>query len=414
MVNEITLKNGLRIIGEKMPGYRSVSVGVWVRAGSQYETPEINGITHFIEHMLFKGTSKRTAKQIAEEMDAVGGQMNAFTSKECTCFYAKVVDEHLPLAVDVLCDMIRNPLFDPADIEKEKGVVLEEIDMAEDTPEDAVSELAMIAQFGDQPVSRPILGTDETVSSLTREAIVRYYSKMYRPETIVISLAGNYDWEEAVNLIAPYFDEWNGNTEPIAEIKTEITKPEILRKEKDIEQLHICIGYPGVKIGSEKVYPLSVFNSVFGGAMSSRLFQRIREEKGMVYTVYSYAGSYTDCGSLTVYAGTGVENATEVMSMIREEALQIARNGLTEEEFIHARDQLKAGVILGGESTSSRMSSIGRRKLLMNDVETEEAIIAKIDAITREQVNKLAAEILGSQASVAVLGKGAGDVVIPF
>lgn len=299
-----TLPNGLRIIGEHMPGYRSVAVGLWVESGSQYETPSENGISHFIEHMLFKGTEKRSARDIAEEMDAVGGQLNAFTSKECTCFYAKVVDEHLPLAMDVISDLVLSSRLDPADIEREKGVVIEEINMAEDTPEDLVFELLMLAHYGDQPVARPILGTEASVSALTREHITNYMHRMYRPERAVLALAGNYNWNEVVKQAEALYGGWQPTGEKRPVIETNAVAPRVMRRKKDIEQLHLCLGFPSCGIGAADVYPTAVFNSAYGGAMSSRLFQSIREERGMAYSVYSYPNPMSGTGVLAVYAGT--------------------------------------------------------------------------------------------------------------
>ncbi len=406
MYDLYTLPNGLRIIAEKIPHFRSVSVGLWVGSGSQYETRQQGGISHFIEHMLFKGTKKRTARDIAEAMDAVGGQLNAFTSKECTCFYAKVVDEDLPLAVDVISDIVLNSLFSPQELEKEKGVILEEISMAEDSPEDLVSELIMLAQYGDQPLARPILGTEESVGALTRAKLMHYYKKFYRPENAVLALAGNYDWEAVLKLAGEYLGSWEPG-EPIPSYRTKPAKPQIIRRVKDIEQLHLTVGYPGVPQDSDEIYPLSILNSVLGGAMSSRLFQSIREERGLAYTVYSYPASYSDIGLFAIYAGTSIEHAPEVLKLIHQEIERISRDGLTRQEFDQARAQLKGSYILGLESTSSRMNALGRRKLLLNAEQTEEEVIRKIDAITYEQVFELTRKLLSAKPSVSLVGKGA-------
>ena len=407
MFDQLTLPNGLRIIGEKIPHVRSVSVGIWVGAGTQNETPEENGLSHYLEHMLFKGTERRSARQIAEEMDAVGGQMNAFTSKECTCYYAKVVDEHLPLAIDVLSDMLIHSAFDPVELNKERGVILEEIAMAEDTPDDLVSEMLMLARYGDQPISRPILGTEATVGSFQREDLVRYHAKMYRPENTVLALAGNYVWEDVVREVEKWLGGWEKGVFEKQTVVTNEVAPTTLRKNKDIEQIHICIGYPGVASGSDEVFPVSIFNSVFGGAMSSRLFQKIREESGMAYSVYSYPNNYTTCGMTAVYAGTNPEAAPEVIRMIREEAAKLAEEGMSEKEFVQAREQLKSSYILGLESTSSRMNSLGRRKLIYGDTRTEDEVIAKINAVTLEETNALMKKLLTGEFAVSLVGKGA-------
>ena len=406
MFDQLTLPNGLRIIGERIPHFRSVSVGLWLGAGSQYETPDLGGVSHFLEHMVFKGTAKRTARQIAEEMDEVGGQLNAFTSKECTCFYAKVVDEHLPLAMDVIADLVTAASFDPVEMEKEKGVVIEEIAMAEDTPEDVVHELLMLAHFGDQAISRPILGEEDVVGGFMRDQVVGYWQRMYRPENAVLALAGNYEWNKVLELAEKYLGGWEkGGFEKPTYI-TVPTKPTLLTREKDIEQVHICLGYPGLSIGDQENYALSLFNNMFGGAMSSRLFQKIREESGMAYSVYSYPNSYTDCGMLSVYAGTSPENADQVYDMIRAEAIALAEAGLTEDEFTKSREQLKAGYILGLESTSSRMNSIGRRLLLLNETRTETEVIDRVNAISYEETNALMKKILSAPNSVSLVGKG--------
>ncbi|MGX8706320.1 MAG: M16 family metallopeptidase, partial [bacterium] len=351
--DQITLPNGLRIIGERIDHFRSVSVGLWLGAGSQYETPEEAGLSHLLEHMVFKGTQKRTARQIAEEMDAVGGQLNAFTAKECTCFYAKVVDEHLPLAMDVICDLATAPVFDPAELEKEKGVVIEEINMAEDTPEDLVFELLMLAHYGDQPLARPILGETKQIQSYTRDDLRRYWARMYRPQNAVLALAGNYDWAQVQALANDLLGRWPTDGFDRPPFATIPAAPTVIVKEKDIEQVHICLGFPGLATGDERGYELSIFNSVYGGAMSSRLFQKIREDSGLAYSVYSYPNAYTDTGMLAVYAATNPEVANIVIDMILDETRDLAETGLTPEEFAMAREQMKSGYIMGLESTSA-------------------------------------------------------------
>ncbi len=411
MYDQHTLPNGLRIIAEKIPHFRSVSVGLWVGSGSQYEAKQQGGISHFIEHMLFKGTKKRTARDIAEAMDAVGGQLNAFTSKECTCFYAKVVDEDLPLAVDVISDIVLHSVFNPQEIEKEKGVIIEEISMAEDSPEDLVSELIMLAQFGDQPLSRPILGTEESVGGLNRARLLAYYKKFYRPENAVLALAGNYDWNELIQLAERHLGDWQRG-EHVPSFRTRPAKPRIIRREKEIEQIHLTVGYPGISQDTDEIYPMSILNSVLGGAMSSRLFQSIREERGMAYTVYSYPASYSDAGLFAIYAGTSIEHAPEVLRLIRQEVEHITRDGLTQQEFEQARAQLKGSYILGLESTSSRMNALGRRKLLLNKEQTEEQVIAKIDAITYDSVMDVTRKILSATPSFSLVGKGAEGIEV--
>ncbi|MDY3027028.1 MAG: pitrilysin family protein [Candidatus Faecivicinus sp.] len=408
--DQITLKNGLRIIGERIPHFRSVSVGFWVGSGSQYETPDEAGLSHFLEHMVFKGTEKRTTRQIAEEMDRVGGQLNAFTSKECTCFYAKVVDEHLPLAMDVLSDLVTAPIFDPAELEKEKGVVIEEISMSADDPEDSVHELLMLANYGDQPIARPILGTEEKIAAYSSDDLRAYWKKMYRPQNTVLALAGNYDWERVIALAEKLLGAWSPDAFEARSVKTNPVPVTLLNREKDIEQIHICLGFPALKIGDERSYELSLFNSVFGGAMSSRLFQKIREERGAAYTVYSYPNAYTDSGMLSVYAGTNPDAAEEVYGLLLSEAKKLANEGMTRDEFLMAREQLKAGYILGLESTSARMQSLGRRLLLMGNTRTETEVIDRVNAIDFDSTNALMREILSAPHSAALVGKSAEKI----
>ena len=403
----LTMPNGLRVVGERIPHFRSASVGLWIGTGSQHETPAEAGLSHFLEHMVFKGTEKRSARQIAEEMDAVGGQLNAFTSKECTCFYAKTVDEHLDLAMDVVCDLATHPTFDPKELEKEKGVVLEEISMAEDTPEDLVHEILMLANYGDQPVARPILGTAERISGYRRENLVNYWSSMYRPQNAVLSIAGNYDWARVQALLEKHLGAWKSEGLRAHGCDTQSVAPTCLAREKEIEQVHICLGFPGLSIGDPRNYELSLFNSVYGGAMSSHLFQKIREESGMAYTVYSYPNAYTDCGMLSVYAATNPDTAVQVYEQILEVTRAFTRDGLTREEFNMAREQLKASFILGSESTSSRMQSNGRRMLLMNETRTESEVIDRVNAITFESANELMRATLSAPNSLAMVGKGA-------
>ncbi len=408
--DQATLPNGLRIIGERMPSFRSTSVGLWIGTGSQYETHAQAGMSHFIEHMVFKGTTSRSARDIAEEMDEVGGQLNAFTSKECTCFYAKVVDEHVRLAIDVISDLVVRPVFDPENMEKEKGVVLEEIDMAEDTPEDLVHDILMLAQFGDQPVARPILGSRASVKSFTQGEIMKYWTAMYRPENAVLAIAGSYDWDEVVKFAAEFLAGWERGTFVRPDFSTHAVPPTFLRKEKDIEQANMCLGFPGLPTGDEMGYEFSLFSSVFGGAMSSRLFQRIREESGMAYSVYSYPNSYTDCGMLSVYAATNPENVRAVLDMILDETKKLVEGGLKLEEFRKAREQLRSGFILGQESTSARMHSAGRRLLLLNKTRTEEEALARVNGMDFGATNELMRKVLSEKPSLALVSRGVGKM----
>jgi len=405
--DQFTLPNGLKVVGHRLPECRSLSIGVWVKAGSQYETQEENGVSHFLEHMLFKGTQRRTARQIAEEMDAVGGNLNAFTAKDCTCFYAKVVDDDAELAMDMLSDLVLHSTLDKDEMEKEKGVVLEEIAMVEDEPEDLAHELAMQAQFGDQPLSRKILGTEENVKGFTREFVSAYKERMYRPECSVLALAGGYDPEKLYDMAMRYFGEWEKGDGLCPQFKLEDYTPGVIRKEKDIEQLHICLAFPGVPQGGENVYPMSIFSNIFGGAMSSRLFQRIREEMGMAYSVYTYPSYYTGAGTLAVYAGTSPENAPEVIRLIKEEIDSLLKDGVSRKEFECTRGQLKGGYVLGMEGSSPHMNALGRRMLIFGDIQTQDDVIAKIDRVEYEDVQKVITQTLTGPVACALVGRGA-------
>ena len=409
MYDYCKLPNGLIIIGEKLPHFRSVSVGVWIAAGSQHETWQENGMSHFLEHMSFKGTERRSARRIAEEMDAVGGHLNAFTAKECTCFYAKVIDEHMALAFDMLSDIVLNSVLDPSELDKEKGVILEEISMVEDEPEDLVHELIMSAHYGNQSIARPILGSVDSVQAIDRTAMASYRGCMYRPDRSVIAVAGNYEWDVLVDMAGRSFGDWRADAPPVADFASQAAVPTLIRREKEIEQLHICLSFPGYPQGSDSVYPMSIFSNIFGGAMSSRLFQKIREDHGMAYSVYSYPVFYADTGLLAVYAGTSTAHATKVVDMIRAEMDSLIECGVTRDEFNQTRAQFKGNYVLGQESASARMNALGRRMLLMGDTQTEDDVLRKIDAIEYDMVNVIIRETLSAKTAGALVGRCANS-----
>ena len=406
MFDLITLPNGLRVVGEKLSHVRSCNIGIWVKVGSMNEAPEENGMSHFIEHMVFKGTKTRSARDIAEEMDMVGGQLNAFTSKECTCYYAKVTDDELELAVDILADLALRPVFDEKELNKERGVVLEEIAMVEDTPEDLVHELLAEAQYNGS-LRCPILGPGRLIRSYTREDMLRYWSRHYVPQNMVLSIAGNYDWGHLLKLVERYFDEFPNQQGEEAPFVPQRFVSGRLARSKDTEQLHICMGFPGVESNCDEIYPLSVLNNALGGGMSSRLFQRIREDLGMAYSVYTYASSYRGVGSFNLYAGTNPENGETVLKEIQEQMAIFLRDGMTEKEFRSAKAQLRGGYLLGLESSSGRMQSLGRGVLLFNKTRTPEETIAKIDAVTMDSVMEIANRVLCAQPSAAIVGRDA-------
>ena len=405
MYDEFTLPNGLRVIAERIPHFRSVSVGLWVGTGSMQESPDENGLSHFIEHMLFKGTEKRSAMQIAEEMDAIGGQMNAFTSKECTCYYAKVIDEHFEKALDILSDMLLHASFHPEDLEKERGVILEEIAMTEDTPEDLAYELLSEAYFADHALARPILGPASVIRSVSREQLISFHHRHYRPDNTVLSVAGGYELEQLRALAQRFLGDWEEPVHPFRQEAFAGCAADVKTKCKDIEQVHLCFGYQGIPMGTDEAYPMSVFNNILGGGMSSRLFQKIREEMGAAYSVYTYPTSYPGCGVYAIYAGTSIEQAQHVIAEIQNQVHLFLKDGFSDKEFVQARDQLKGGYILGLESTSSRMSSIGRSKLLLGYANGIDEVVKKIERVTREDVMAIAQRVLEGPYAASAVGR---------
>lgn len=405
MIEQFTLPNGLRVLCEQLPHLRSVSMGVWVKAGSILEREHENGLSHLIEHMAFKGTGRRSARQIAQEMDAVGGYLNAATSKLCTCYYAKVIDENLPLAADILSDIVRFPAIDPKELDKERNVVLEEISMTDDSPEDVAYDLIASAMFGKQPLGQTILGPRELIASYTREDILAFRARHYSPMNTCVAIAGNFDLNQVKELIAQRFGDWTGGTGEIFPVNAVNQNPQTLTADKDTEQAHICLGYRGKPLGDADAYPMAVFNSILGGGMSSRLFQRIREESAMAYSVYSAPSAYPHCGDFTIYAAVSPRNVKTVLAQIDEETSRLVRDGATQEEFSMAKAQLKGGFILGQESAYNRMNSMGSNMALMNRVITTDETIRRIEAVTPEDVRRVAAETLGSPRSQAFVGK---------
>ena len=405
MCEEFVLSNGVRVVAEYIPHFPSVSVGLWIGAGSMYETKEESGLSHFVEHMLFKSTKNRTTKEIAVEMDAIGGQVNAFTAKDCTCYYAKVIAEHLKRAMSLLSDLLLNAKMDEAEFEKERGVILEEIAMCEDTPEDLVYDLLAEAYFGDHPLARPILGTQEQIASVSREALIAFRQKHYRPDNTVLAIAGQFDLEAFKAMAERDLGAWQatGHTEEPEAVDG--CDGRLLCRKKDIEQVHICLAYPGVAQDDDDLYPLSVLNNLFGGGMSSRLFQHIREEMGAAYSVYSYPSSYANCGTMTIYAGTSPELAQPVIDALHDEIAKLLDGGITDEEFTMAKDQLKVSYVLGLESSSSRMSSIGRSKLLRGRAIDPQDVVRKIEAVTRADVERVIKRIFTQTCAGSVVGR---------
>jgi predicted Zn-dependent peptidase len=406
-MEKFVLKNGLTVLIEPMPYLRSVSIGAWVKAGSMLEAPSENGLSHFMEHMAFKGTVKRTARQIAEEMDAVGGQLNASTSKLCTNYYARVIDENLHLAADILADMVRDPALDPAETDKERGVVLEEIAMVEDSPEDVVYDVLAEAAFGSQSLGQTILGPAEKIAVYTPDDLRAFRKRHYGPKNAVVALAGNVDVDAARDLMEEKFGSWEGAAGEEFPDAVAVEQPCKLVKDKDTEQVHLCMSFRSHEMGSPDVYPTAVVNNVLGGGMSSRLFQRIREDLGMAYSVYSGPSSYPHCGEFTIYAATNPKNAKMVLEQIDIEIKKLLEKGITEKEFTMSKAQLKSSFILGLESAYNRMSALGHNQILLNRVIPPEETIAAIEKVTVDDAMAVAQRMFTGPRAYAVVGRKA-------
>lgn len=406
MYKKHVLENGLTIIGEEIPYVKSISLGVWINAGSRIEDEEISGVSHFIEHMLFKGTKNRTSKQLASEIDNLGGQINAFTSKECTCYYVKLLDSHIDIGIDVLSDMILNSKFNKDDLDKERSVIIEELKMYEDSPEDLAYDLLTENIYKNDPLGMNIIGTEESLKRLNREKLLDYFNKYYVPNNSVIAISGNFNFDEIINKIEEKFKVWKKR-----DVNVDIKKAEFrscfLTKNKDIEQVNLAMSLEAVPLENDKeVYALAVINTVFGGSISSRLFQKIREEKGLVYSIYSSQSLYRKCGELGIFASMSNEHLKEVYESIIEEIKTMKKYYLTDQEIKESKEQLKGSYILGLESTSSRMMSIGRSLLLNNKVESTDDILKSIDNVDRETVKIVIDKIFNlDKLGVCIVGR---------
>jgi predicted Zn-dependent peptidase len=401
MINRYTCQNGVRIVLEPISTVRSVAIGVWIGTGSRNENPENNGISHFLEHMFFKGTKTRSAKEIAESFDSIGGQVNAFTSKEYTCYYAKVLDTHSQFALEVLADMFFNSTFVEEELKKEKNVVFEEIKMYEDTPDDIVHDLLSRAVYGGHPLGYPILGTEETLNTFTGEKLNEYIHNRYTPENVVISIAGNIT-DEFIKEVEQYFGSYQGGDSHQSENIPSFHSNRISRK-KETEQAHLCIGFEGLKVGHEDIYSLITLNNILGGSMSSRLFQEVREQRGLAYSVFSYHSAYQDSGIVTVYGGTGAKQLDVLFETIQETLDKLKQNGITEKELTNSKEQLKGSLMLSLESTNSRMSRNGKNELLLKRHRSLDEIIEQIDQVTKQSVDEMARMIFNDQYSVSLI-----------
>lgn len=405
MIKKFTLKNGVRVVCENIPYVRSVSTGVWVRTGSRNENTQNNGVSHFIEHMLFKGTKSRSAEEIAKSIDNIGGQINAFTGKECTCYYVKTLDEHIEIAMDVLSDMLYNSVFATSDITLEKQVILEEIGMYEDSPEDLVHDILSETVWKGSAIGFPILGTKKSLRRLNRKTINAYMMERYTPDNMVISIAGNFDENKLEEMLESYFNKENVEQKPEKADDNVEFRPEVSVREKETEQVHICIGFEGIRNGDDSLYSLLAVNNIFGGGMSSRLFQKIREKRGLVYSVYSYPTVYNDAGLFTIYAGMKPENLKEVINLVYDEVSLMLNKGISKNELDKSKEQLKGNYILGLESTSSRMSSIGKSELLLGYIRTTDEILNMIESITMEGIEQIITSVFNlDRKGISIVG----------
>ncbi len=391
MAEKIVLENGVRIVFEKIPYLRSAAVGIWVESGSRHETADVNGISHFIEHMVFKGTEKMNAAQIAEKMDAIGGQSNAFTTKEHTCFYIKALDLHLRQGMEILCDIFLDCVFREEDLRLERGVVLEEIGMYEDSPEDLCTERLTMTAFRENSLGRPILGTAETLNIMTGRQLLAYKTEHYRPENIVVSLCGSFS-DDDLEYIKERFSDLKGSGKNDRGKASYL--PGFTVQKKEIEQNHIAIGFPAFPSDSPNRFTIRLLNGILGGGMSSRLFQKIREQSGLCYSIYSYLSEYFDTGMLSIYAGLARNAETKAVGLIRNEIETFLKEGPSREEIDRVREQVKANVLMGLENTISRMNYLARGELLFGKVDSPDELCANYDAVTRDGMMEVAGKVL--------------------
>lgn len=410
-VRRTTLPGGLRVVTESLPSVRSATFGIWVQVGSRDETPTLNGATHYLEHLLFKGTKKRSALDISSAIDAVGGEMNAFTAKEYTCYYARVLDTDLPLAIDIVCDMLTDSLIEAEDVDAERGVILEEIAMTEDDPGDCVHDLFSKTMFGDTPLGRPVLGTVDTVNALDRGRIARFYKKHYDPTHLVVAAAGNVDHDTVVRQVNRAFEKAGAlsrtDAVPVAprqgrrDLRT-AGRVDLL--DRKTEQAHVVLGMPGLSRTDERRWALGVLSTALGGGMSSRLFQEVREKRGLAYSVYSYTSGFADCGLFGVYAGCRPSQVHDVLKICRDGLDQIASEGLSDEEIGRAVGQLSGSTVLGLEDTGALMNRIGKSELCWGTQMSVDDMLARIAAVTPDDVRAVARDVLGQRPSLSVIG----------
>jgi len=405
------LPSGLRIVTEEVSTVRSATFGVWVNVGSRDETSPVAGASHFLEHLLFKGTKTRTAMEISSSIEAVGGEMNAFTGKEYTCFYARVIDVDLPLAVDVISDLITSSVVAASDVDAERNVVLEEIAMRDDDPSDLIHDLYLEAYYGNSELGRPILGTIDSIKGMSRNSVFNYYKKRYRPEDLVIAVAGNIKHKKVVRMVEEAMSKDNfldvPSAKPNLRAATHSKVPGVGKVgilDKKTEQAHLLLGGQGVERNDDRRFALSVLASALGGGMSSRLFQEVREKRGLAYSVYSYVQHFAGSGTLAFYAGCQPSKAVEVVKIIRDITMDVAEHGLTEEEITRAKGAVSGSLVLSQEDTGSQMSRIGKSELVYGEVMTFDEILSRVKSVTPADVRAIASEILPKPSTLAIVG----------
>lgn len=401
MVEKHTCKNGLRIVLESVPTVRSITIGIWVKTGSRNESEKLNGISHFLEHMFFKGTNTRSAQDIAEAFDSIGGQVNAFTSKEYTCYYARVLDTYKEYALEVLTDMFFESTFPEEEIARERKVIMEEIKMYEDTPDNHVHDLLSHAAYGDHPLGRPILGTEAHLHTFSKDSLLSYKENFYTPNNIVVSIAGNVDASFA-HTIEAAFDRFENNDYNINYEKP-MFQCQTITKDRKTEQAHLCLGFNGLAMDDKDIPTMRIINSILGGGMSSRLFQEIREKRGLAYSVFSYHTSYLDSGMVAIYAGTNVEQLPLLEETIESTIHDLKQEGLTEKEFKNSKEKLKGNMMLSLESTNSRMSRNGRNELLLERHRSLDELIHDIDLVNEERIHQIIHETFTEQHAKAMI-----------
>lgn len=412
MYQKSVLPNGIRVVTESIPYVKSVTLGFWIGTGSRNEDNTNHGVSHFIEHLLFKGTKKRSAKDIAETIDEVGGQLNAFTAKEYTCYYIKVLDTHLDLAMDILSDMLTNSRFDSEDIAREREVVLEEVKMYEDSPDELVHDIHLDANWAGHTLGRNILGVVDSIGRFDRNRVVDYFQNFYRADNLVVSAAGNLSHGALVDLTERYLSQLTGKKQVKCQQAPRLTPVRTIRT-KDTEQVHLCLGTMSVPQNDPDIYTVHILNNILGGGISSRLFQSIREERGLAYSVYSYQTNYSDAGLFTVYAGTRPANISQVTELILASIADIKQKGITTKEIYRTKEQLKGNLLLGLESSSSRMSRLGKMETTLGKYVTLEEIVEKIERVTPDDVHNMAQRLFRTETFCLTALGPVDDTVLP-